>query len=365
MTVSGAVDFRRRLRARPAAAAIAAAAVVGVGLAIAALVARGGSPDAGRAGRTATNVATVTRGDLVIRETVAGTLGYGAEQPLVNRLAGTITHLPKPGTKVGRGEALYDVDGKPGAYLMYGDTPAWRTLEINSSDGVDVRQLESNLVALGYDPNGEVEVDDDFTAATARMVKRWQKAQGLPQTGAVELGRVIFESGPRRIASLNASEGAPAAPGATVMTTTGATPIVQIPLDASKRSYVSVGDSVAVELPDGRTVRGKISSIGRVARETEEGAVIDVQVSLSTGARMGGLDQAPVSVWIAKHVEKDVLRVPVTALLALRGGGYAVEVVRPDGRRERVRVTPGTYADGWVALERGKLAEGDKVVVPE
>ena len=365
--VAAAADFARRLRARPTAAALAAAAVLGMGLAVAALAALAGSPEADTAtrGSRRTTVATVTRGDLVVRETVAGTLGYGKEQPLVNRLSGTITRLPNAGTIVRRGQRLYDVDGKPGAYLMYGETPAWRTLDAKSSDGVDVRQLESNLVKLGYDPNGEVEVDDDFTAATARMVKRWQKAQGLPQTGAVELGRIVFASGPRRVASVNASEGSPAAPGAAVMTTTATTRTVAIALDAAKRSYVSVGDRGRGELPDGRSVEGRVSSIGRVARQTEEGAVIDVTVSLAKGANVPDLDQAPVSVQIVKQTEKDVLRVPVTALLARRGGGYAVEVVRRDGRHELVAVVPGTYADGYVEIERGKLKAGDKVVVPE
>ena len=363
--VAGAVNFTRRLRGRPAAAALAAAAVAG--LAVAALAALVGSPEADPAasGRRGTTVATVTRGDLVVRETVTGTLGYGDEQPLVNRLSGTITRLPKAGTIVRQGQRLYDVDGKPGAFLMYGETPGWRTLDSKSSDGVDVRQLEWNLVQLGYDPNGEVEVDEDFTAATARIVKRWQKAQGLRQTGALELGRIVFANGPRRVASVNANEGSPAAPGATVMTTTATARTVEIPLDAAKRSYVSVGDRVTVELPNGRTVKGTISSIGRVARQTEEGAVIDVTVSLAKGSTVPDLDEAPVSVQIVKQTEKDVLRVPVTALLAQRGGGYAVEVVRPDGRRQLVSVVPETYANGYVEIERGKLEEGDKVVVPE
>ena len=363
--VAGALAWTRRLRARPAAAAGAAAAGVAAVLALVSVVVLAGSPssDTARNGRPRTSVATVTRGDLVVRETVSGTLGYGDEETVVNRLTGTITRLPKPGTTVRRGQALYDVDGKPGAFLLYGGTPAWRTLDSKSADGIDVRQLEWNLVKLGYDPDGDVKVDDDFDAATARMVKRWQKAHGLRQTGAVELGRVVFSSGPRRVASVTATEGGPAVPGA-VMTTTATRRTVKVALDASKRSYVSVGDAVTVELPDGRRVGGRISAIGRVARETEEGAVVDVLITLPKRASVPDLDEAPVSVQLVKQVEKDVLRVPVTALLARRGGGYAVEVVRPDGRR-LVTVVPGVYADGYVAIERGKLREGDKVVVPE
>lgn len=363
--VTSAVAATRRLGGRGVLAA-AGAAVAAAGLAVAAVLAFGGSAeDSARRGGSRANTATVVRGDLVVRETVSGTLGYGDEQTLVNRLGGTITRLPKPGTTVRRGQPLYDVDGKPGAFLMYGATPAWRTLHLKSADGVDVRQLEQNLVALGHDPNGEVEIDDDFTAETARMVKRWQKAQGLPQTGSVELGRVVFAPGARRVSSLNAAEGAPAAPGAAVMVTTSASRTVKIPLDAAKRPYVAVGDRVTVELPDGRTVRGRVSSIGRVARQTEDGAVIDVVVTLAKSAHVPDLDEAPVSVAIVKQVEKNVLLVPVTALLAQRGGGYAVERVRADGRRGLVTVVPGTYADGYVEIVRGKLHEGDRVVVPE
>ena len=248
--MANAVPATRRLRGRGRFVA-AAAAVAAAGLAVAAVAAFGGAADdsARRGGSSRANTARVERGDLVVHEIVSGTLGYGDERSLLNRLRGTITRLPKPGTVVRRGQALYDVDGKPGAYLMYGATPAWRTLDLKAPDGVDVRQLERNLVALGYDPNREVEIDDDFTVETARMVKRWQKAQGLPQSGVVELGRVVFAPGERRVSSVNASEGAPAAPGAAVMATTTSARTVEIPLDAAKRLYVAVGDTSAWSFP--------------------------------------------------------------------------------------------------------------------
>jgi hypothetical protein len=57
-----------------------------------------------------------------------------------------------------------------------------------------------------------------------------------------------------------------------------------------------------------------------------------------------------------------VLAVPVTALLALVGGGYAVEVVTPTGEK-LVRVEPGVYADGLVELRQSSLQPGTKVSV--
>ena len=51
-------------------------------------------------------------------------------------------------------------------------------------------------------------------------------------------------------------------------------------------------------------------------------------VRLIQPAAAGHLDQAPVSVNIVSAQARDVLAVPVSALVALAGGGYAVEVVQ-------------------------------------
>ncbi len=62
---------------------------------------------------------------------------------------------------------------------------------------------------------------------------------------------------------------------------------------------------------------------------------------------------------------QDALSVPVTALVGRSGGGFAVEVVRADGRRELVAVPLGLFdtAAGRVQVE-GELAAGERVVVP-
>jgi multidrug efflux pump subunit AcrA (membrane-fusion protein) len=61
----------------------------------------------------------------------------------------------------------------------------------------------------------------------------------------------------------------------------------------------------------------------------------------------------------------NALSVPVTALVGKSGGGFAVEVVRADERRELVAVKLGLFdtANGRVQVE-GQLDKGDLVVVP-
>jgi multidrug efflux pump subunit AcrA (membrane-fusion protein) len=80
----------------------------------------------------------------------------------------------------------------------------------------------------------------------------------------------------------------------------------------------------------------------------------------------GNVDQAPVQVQITTAAVHNALIVPVNSLLALAGGGYAVETV--DARRVHrlVPVTPGLFddADGLVQVSGSGLAPGDQIVVP-
>jgi peptidoglycan hydrolase-like protein with peptidoglycan-binding domain len=188
---------RRRLAA---AAAIAVALVV---VAAVVLLSTGSSPHqpAGTGVPAGQTTAEVTRRTLTESSTVDGTLGYGATLELYDRLSGTFTWLPAVGTTVGRGGTLWRVNNQP-VVLMYGSVPAYRTLQEGVGDGPDVSELNENLIDLGYDPYGEIADYEDFSEATAAAVRRFQHAEGLPETGEVELGRVVFAPGARRVAAV-------------------------------------------------------------------------------------------------------------------------------------------------------------------
>jgi peptidoglycan hydrolase-like protein with peptidoglycan-binding domain len=345
------------------------AAVLAFGLAAGSWAILGGSaaekPASGgdAAGTTTT---AVERRALSAHETVDGTLGYADSRSTGSATAGTITRLPAEGEVLKRGAPLEEVGGAPGPILMYGAKPAWRALRQGISDGADVRQLEANLRALGYDPGHAMRVDRDYDFATRAIVERWQRAAGLALTGEVALGQVAFLPGPRRIGKLEVAQGAPVAAGAPVVTTTAVERTVTVNLATDKQSYVAVGDRLSVLLPDGSTTGGTITEVGKVATTDDQGnSTIEVTVALRDRSVGSGLDQAPVSVSITKETAKNALVVPVTALLAQTGATYAVEVAAPDGTRTLVRVTPGLYADGYVQISGAGIRAGTRVVVPE
>jgi Putative peptidoglycan binding domain len=277
---------------------------------------------------------------------------------------GTLTSMARSGSVVHRGGVLYRLDGDP-IVLMYGSTPAYRTLEQGVTDGPDVTELEQNLAALGYDPGT---IDDAFTSATAAAIGDWQDSAGLERTGSMELGRVVFMPGPRRVGEHKASVGTVLSSGAEVLDTSSTKRVVDIPLDATKQSLARKGAAVTVTLPDGGLVRGRITKVGRVAREEQSDdsdpnaqaqLVIDVTVELRSKRGIGKLDEAPVGVGLAEQARRHVLSVPVNALVARRGGGYGVELAA--GHRI-VPVEPGLFASGYV--EVSGVREGTRVVVP-
>lgn len=356
--ISGAPAPRRRVR--PGYAVAAGALVVAIGGATWYALNSGDAP-AHTGGTTPVSTTAITRGDVVDTESVDGTLSYAHQRSLNSPASGVVTWAPGAGTTIGRGESLMRVNDRP-VTLMYGSMPLYRALRSGVSDGKDVRQLEANLAALGY--GSDMTVDDDFTAATAAAVKDWQEDRGLPETGRVDTSQVTFLSGSVRVADATAAKGDQVRSGSPALTVTDTTRTVHVDLEADKQDLVNKGDKVSVELPDGHTVKGRISSVGAVASagHGDDPASVDVYVKLS-GDDVGRLDKAPVSVELASDRAKDVLSVPVEALLALREGGYGVEVV--SGKTHKiVAVKTGTYGGGRVEVSGDGLREGARVEVP-
>jgi multidrug efflux system membrane fusion protein len=356
---------RRRRRGRAVWIVVAAAAAVTTVAGGAALGFGfgGGGSETPTGANLPPGTAQVTRQTMQDTEEVPGDLGYGAATTLAGRVAGVITKVPLAGEVITRGASIYRVGNAP-VVLMYGDVAAYRALGPDAP-GPDVTQLEQNLTALGY---SGFTVDETYTAATARAVRKWQKDMGLSQTGSVELGRVVFASGAIRVDTVTAGVNQSTGGGQEVLRYTGTTRHATVRLDVSKQRLARAGVQVQVELPDGARVAGRVDRVYSVVEPATDPAdeaetKIEAVVSLSSPEPAAGIEAAVVTVVFTAEERKEVLTVPVAALVPF-AGGYGVEVIEGSASRH-VSVQTGLFAGGRVEISGAGLAEGMTVGMPQ
>ncbi|MFC6014589.1 HlyD family efflux transporter periplasmic adaptor subunit [Plantactinospora solaniradicis] len=316
-----------------------------------------------------TTTAPVTRGTVSQRTRLSGTYGFDGSYSVIHHGdPGIVTSVASDGSRIGRNGVLYRVDGVA-VHLLFGKVPAYRDLRRGMSDGADVQQLESNLRTLGMDPDKEMTVDRTFSAATAAAVKRLQKSWGLSsskRTGSLPLGSVVFLPNTARVSKANASAGATVGPGQVVLATTSTTRVVSADITADRQNSVKAGDEVTVSLPGATEVKGKVLRVGRVATIAESNssdpATVEVVMGVSVPKNAPDLDQSPVQVTLASAERRDVLIMPISALLTSPGTGYRVRLA--DGSYQNVE--PGLFDDSTGMVEvSGGVKEGDQVEVPE
>lgn len=426
--------------------------------------------------------AEVTRTTLVDTKKVSGTLGYGDPVPINATVPGTLTWIAPVGSTVKRGDPLFKVNEQP-VVALYGSVPLYRTLR-DGAEGADVQQLEKNLAELGYIG---FTVDNAYDSATAKAVSTWQADLGLPVTGTIALGQVVFTPGPVRIAEHTARVGNVISGGSvsvsnpdtdlaqavidlkdaqeaynkadyylkylkmdqrvpqtiytaklvqtrdgwrydyktenfkgpapqewiidaendlalkkakledaqrtydslkngmepemldgssdSVLSYTSTTRLVTVELDVADQALAVEGRKLTVTIPGQEPVEGKISQVGTIvmaqsatsnatAQSTISDARIEVTVTIADQAALGSLDAAPVDVDFVSEERKDVLAVPVAALLALPEGGFGVEIV--DGNKTHIVVVKtGMFAAGRVEISGAGIAEGMMVGMPK
>jgi hypothetical protein len=359
---------------------IAAAVVVALVLGVGSSARRTASKS-----RTASGAAVVQRRDLVETDTESGTLSYAQTRTVYDGLSGTITWLPSVGQVIRPGQTLFKVNAQP-VILMNGATPAYRDLTPFDTAGQDILELNRDLVALGFNPDGII-VNDTWQWATTAGVDAFQASLGEPRTGSLLLGNVVFLPGDRQVSVIEGTLGAPAGsdpaassgggPAAGILLTTATRLVVTVDLDPSKQSEARLGDGVTVEMPSGSTVNGRVTAVSPVASPSNPNSntngssnggssnsglsrsTIPVTITLAGRHSGAGLDQASVSVKFAQAKAKDVLSVPVTALLATGGGSYAVQEAGPPHRL--IPVTTGLFAAGDVQISGAAIYPGLQV----
>jgi hypothetical protein len=361
----------RRSRGRGRWAALAIVVVVAAGVASAwraGVFSPAASSGAGGAGAPAPATRVVTRQDLAQTTPVTATLGYAGSFLVTGQGGGKLTWLPSAGRVIRQGQVLYRIGNGSPVLLLDGSVPAWRPLA-EGTTGHDVRQLNRDLVKLGYAARADIAALgwDYYSWETAYGVQRLEDHLGVTSPpGNLSLGQMVFEPAALRVRRVTGRLGGSAS--GPILTATSDRHVVTIPLDVSDQSEVKAGDKVTVTLPDGTTTPGMVFSVGQVASSgSGPGATttVPVQVRLADSKAAEGLDQAPVTVNITTASSPGpVLAVPVTALVAQSRGGYVVEDVGPGDTRHWVPVTPGIFddANGLVQVS-GALRPGQRVVV--
>ena len=345
--------------------ALMAAGLAGV---VATVAVIGGTPAPAATPRVRISTATVMRTNLATKVLTAGTLGYAAARPLTNQLSGTYTFLPRAGKTIKRGGVLYRVDNQP-VVAFRGRVPAWRPMGLGMTPGPDVSELQANLIALGYADSLLSSPTGSYDLATDDAVQRWQSAIGAVVTGQVALGQVIFTPTVLRIGTLDAAPGQSAMPGQAPYQVTTARRVVSVPVMPALPP-VAAGDRVTIVLPSLARIGGRVVAVrslpagqGSARRGSHASSVITV--TPDRPGRTGTGSGVPVQVALTVQSVRHVLAVPVSALLALSGGGYGLELVDATGRHRLVGVTAGIFAGGLVQVSGAGLAPGTKVVVAQ
>jgi Putative peptidoglycan binding domain len=269
-----------------------------------------------------------------------------------------LTSLLDVGATADRGTELYTADQEPVVALI-GDVPAWRSLEQGVANGADVRQLEENLVALGY--GAGLDVDEAFTSDTAAAVEAWETDLGRAHPdGVVAIGDVVFLTEPGDVLGHEASVGDTLEAGSPVLTIGSEQRIVVADVDAAEAGGWTRGSTVDVEWSDGSATQGTVIGTGR---EVTDGQV-ELTVAVGTGDAGAGARRsgAEATVTLVDARRDGVLAVPVTAIVD-GGGSPAVRVVQESGPDVAVPVETGLVAGGWIEITAG-LDGGEEIRLP-
>lgn len=244
-----------------------------------------------------------------------------------------------------------------------------------AKSALQATQASSGQPRAGADGSGSSDgaiADAAATLAAAREAAAVAHLAALPTIAAADVvdvdagGAVLIDVAP---------VGTVLDPGAPVATLRDGSPTVTARVGVNDASTYEVGDSVTVTAETDGTVTatGTVVKVGDfVAAATAEGGLpgYDVVVALALDAPFA--DATTVRILPADGVDGVAgLAVPLVALREDSTGAFVLRV--PGGRTadladveiepERVPVTVGMSADGYVLVKPGELADGDVVVV--
>ena len=328
---------------------------------------------------------------LATKVVTRGTAHYGSPRRLTVTSSAlktgprVVTSLPRAGSRLGEGEVLMTISGRP-VFLLRGAQPSYRDLGPGIS-GEDVEQLEKALQRSGLDPGP---VDGAYDAGTGSAVEALYRRHGFQPIVATEAqlaaarpreaelvegmraesgvqlpaDEVIFvPTTPLRITELPVSLGAK--PSGALVTVTGSQVVIDGFAPVEQAGRVRVGAEVLIDEPAlGINASGTVSQVaGRPGTGGADGfhVFFEVAVDDPPAALIGASVRLTVPIRSTRSAE---LTVPLSAVSLGPDGAPRVQRSM-GGDFEFVSVRTGLSADGYVSVtpSKGTLAAGDLVVV--
>lgn len=266
-------------------------------------------------------------------------------------LAGTTLIAPTAGTMMNINGHL---GGQSGTFSIALADLAKPTVEIT----LDETNLDKMAVGTQVEVVFSALPADTFTGAVVQIDPQ------LIQSAGLNLVRALVQ--------LDGSDDQPLPAGltASVRVVGTANRIVRIYLPLNDEGLLAVGDPVSVELPDLSQVPGTVVFVPQTPTVSASGsASFQVLVEVSEPDAVEALanlaDETSVDVIFVSDSVQDVMAIPVSALVALLEGGYAVEKRTALGQTQLVAVEVSFFgSNNMIAVISNGLKPGDQVVVP-
>lgn len=231
-----------------------------------------------------------------------------------------------------------------------------------ATEQLDVARAELADLTRGIDTAAE----EAQLAAARTAVDAAERTLAGARANGVRRAEIVFVPADAvRVDSVTATLGQ-AAQG-TVLTWTGTSVNAYAPLTAAQAQQIAAGAEVTVVLPDNREVPGAVTAVHpAVTAEDGSTSAPTLEVGIPDQEALTGIGLPAIRIEVPAQEADDALVVPVTALLALAEGGYAVEVLdaAASGGSRLVAVELGLIADTRAQVLTDDLTPGDEVVVP-
>ena len=274
--------------------------------------------------------------------------------------------------EISSGQVLYSVDDLPVTAIVT-EVEFSRDLSIGVEDDEDVEILEQMLFDLGYDADGDLEVDEEFDADTSQAIEEWEEDlqdewEDQVVDGVLSLDQIVTVSNGVMVGQITSHDADSLATGTELFTFGSATGsrIVSTAIDVADQTMLAEGTEMEVEFPGGEVVTGTVVDLANSSTtdplDPTAAPQLAVEISLNSVPESAAeLNELDVEVRLVDNLAAGATVVPASALVATADGGFAVEVVNGNGT-SFVAVDPGMFADGFVEVDG--IEPGTAVVVP-